>query len=134
MHTRAPEKNNATVSEKTGKTRVSIQSCLLHQPAVRLERDVAEKELPSKVGICRRWAQVKYSTHSTICICSLSSFLPSTHSRILQWTVLLSWVRIRPSSDNFKSQRCAMNFLLVLHRVNRQREALNLNLRLTWQT
>lgn len=58
-------KDNTTVSEKTEKTKVSIQSCLLHQPAVRLERDVAEKELPLKVGICRRWAQVKYSTHST---------------------------------------------------------------------
>lgn len=79
--------------------RVSIQSCLLRQPAVCLERDVAEKKLPLEEWV---YADAEPSTRpnkifssldgTTIRIRSPSSFLsPFSVSgllRILQWAVL----------------------------------------------
>lgn len=83
----------------------------------------------------RALVQVKYSARSTAqryvfvlpsypyasSPLSPSSFLPRSifHPvpRILRWAVLPSFrssARIRPSSGNFKSQRCAMNFLLAV--------------------
>lgn len=130
-------KDNTTVSEKTEKTRVSIQSCLLHEPAVRLERDVAEKELPLKVGIRRRWAQVKYSTHSTAqryvyVLSHLFSLLsiPGFSNGQFFFSVLgTNFDRVR---DNFKRVSDARWTFYSYHRVNGQRETLNSNLRLTW--